>query len=319
MTKTSQFMSLLYHLVTASGHRVSEKKLRQLLNNPSKSTWYRLIHELTHESIDVPALLIEMTDPTTSEKSFRINANNWQAFISSHEEGNFLLHCYRQLGHLIPSDFIYMDFTKLKANTNRKFFYLKRIHELHSVECQNTLNMILEALINEKQMEIFYDTGIRILKPLTLCQYLDSLYLMCYRKKENEIWENRTYKLSRMKHARVLEFSFSYPSISSWNPEKDYAQASGLKLGVSKTVQIKVFSVSRKKLSENNFFNNRLVERHKDFDIYICTYTHSDEFLMQIFAYVQDIQILDDEDLRQKLLIKIESILKRNQIPLPLP
>ena len=288
------------------------------MDNPPKSTWHRLINELIEGSKEVPALLIETKAPDSEEKFFCVNTNGWQAFIDAHEEGKFLLECYRQVGHLLQSDFSDMVFEltdvdrKMVGRLNRKFLHLVKVQAFKTAQSKKNLDAIIHALIGEKMIEITYDGGLKTVRPLTLCQHRDDLYLMCYRQKDGSEWEKRTYKISRITGIRTLDKKFPYPSKTDWDPLNEYQHSSGLVLGEAKRVQIKVFGHSRKIVAEKEFFNGELINREADFDVYSCVYTNHHEFLGQIFVYAQDVEIVDDETLRAQFVEKAREALYRN-------
>lgn len=73
---------------------------------------------------------METVDKETGETMYCVNIRGWQSFIDAHEEGKFLLECYRQIGHLLQSDFTNMvfdipDLDKKQVNRiERKFLHL---------------------------------------------------------------------------------------------------------------------------------------------------------------------------------------------------
>lgn len=318
MTKTSQFLTVLHHVASSPTRCLAADRLKHLLDYPPKSTWHRLINELTQGSADLPALLMETTDKETGETMYCVNIRGWQSFIDAHEEGKFLLECYRQIGYLLQSDFTNMvfelpDMDKKHINKiERKFLHLVKVKAHKTNSSKLILNSIIEALIREKQLEITYDGGLRTVRPLTLCQHRDELYLMCFRLKDGGEWENRTYKLARISGIKVLDRKFPYPTKAEWDPIREYASSSGLVLGQIKKVQIRIYGLSRKIIIEKDFFGGELINSEKDFDTYICTYTNSSEFLGQIFVYAQDIEILDDTYLKEEFLEKAKHALARN-------
>jgi len=320
MNKTSQFLAILYRVTHSPTRCLPESKLRETLGHPPKSTWHRLINELMEGSSEVPALLIETTQDDGSERMFCLNQHGWQAFLDAHEEGKFLLECYRQVGHLLESDFTNMVFElpdldkRHVERLSRKFLHLVTVKAKKSKESKRTLDAIIQCLIGEQQMELTYDGGLRIVRPLTLLQHRDELYLVCYRQKEEGAWEKRTYKLSRISGARGMDQKFPYPSKTEWSPKDEYAHSSGLVLGVEKKVMIRVYGHARKFMAEKEFFNGTLVNRDVEFDTYLCLYTNSAEFLGQIFVYAQDVEIVDDEELREEFVEKARAGLGRNML-----
>lgn len=317
MSKTSIFLRVLYKVSLAPTRCLAESTLKEMMGHPSKSTWHRQINELLEGSKDAPALLIETENPD-GERLYCLNIHGWQAFLDAHEEGKFLLECYRQVGHLLESDFTNMIFElpdidrKHVDRLVRKFLHLVKIKAQKTAQSRKTLDAVIEALIGERKLEITYDGGIRTVMPLTLCQHRDDLYLMCYRAKDGGAWEKRTYKLSRITGIKVLESKFKYPTKAEWDPFKEYSGSSGLVLGEVKKVQIRVYGDSRRILSEKEFFGGELVNRDQEFDTYVCTYTNSAEFLGQLFVYAQDVKIVDDEKLVGEFVEKARKAISRN-------
>lgn len=287
------------------------------MDNPPRSTWHRQINELLTGTKDAPALLIQ-TNNTEGEKLYCLNSEGWQAFLNAHEEGKFLLECYRQIGYLLESDFTNMVFDltdmdrKHIGRLERKFLHLAQVKARENKQLRKTLDLVIEGLVGEKQMELIYDGGLRLVKPLTLCQHRDELYLMCLRENEGK-WEKRTYKLTRINGIRVLETKFNYPSKKDWDPGQEYKKSSGLVLGEVKQVQIKVYGNSRKIIAEKDFFNGEFINRDEKSETYLCSYTNSAEFLGQIFVYAQDIEIVDDKELREEFCMKALESLMRNR------
>lgn len=318
MTKTSQFLLILHHVASSPSRCLAEDKLKHLLGNPPKSTWHRLINELIQGSSDVPALLMETMNE--GEKFYCVNLRGWQSFIDAHEEGKFLLECYRQIGHLLQSDFTNMvfeipDLNKKQVNKiERKFLHLVKVKAHKTNSSKLILNAVIEALLKEKVLEITYDAGLKVVRPLTLCQHRDDLYLMCYRQKDGGEWEKRTYKISRITGIKVLDRGYPYPSKSEWDPLKEYEKSSGLVLGPIKHVQINVFGDSRRVFSEKEFFSAELINHDKEFDTYQCSYTNPAEFLGQLFVYAQDVEIVNDPELQEEFINKAIAALKRNNL-----
>lgn len=317
MSKTSSFLRILYQVSLAPGRCLPESRVRELLGNPSKSTWHRQINELLEGTADAPALLIETENPG-GERQYCLNTKEWESFINAHYEGRFLLECYRQVGHLLDSEFTNMVLDvpeggkKLFERLGRKFFYLAKVSAHKTEKSRKTLDAIIRGLVGEKCLELTYDGGLRIVRPLCLVQNRDELYLVAYRQKDDGPWERRTYKLSRISGIRLLDKGFKYPPKSEWDPMQEYKNASGLIVGEVKRVRIAIYGHSRKIISEKDFMSGELVARDKDFDTYLFSYTNPDEFLGQLFVYAQDAEILDDEILRAKFLKKAEDAIKRN-------
>ena len=317
-SKTSGYLRLLFQLSIAPQRSLSEARIKELLGSKSKSTWHRQLAELVDGCKDFPPLLIQSKN-AEDETLYKFSTDGWQAFLDAQIEGKYLLECYRQMGHLIESEFANMVFIKDDVErkdiekVSRKFLNLVKIKARKTQHSREILDSIIEALVSEKQIEITYDGGLRTINPYTLCQHRDNLYLMGLRSKDNSEWEMKTFNLSRITQVKILKTSFDYPNRSKWDPAKEYANSSGLVLGEEKLVQISVTGHARKIFSEKDFFGAQLINSHKDFDIYSCRYTNSHEFLGQIFVYADEVEILNDEELKSEFCRKAERALMKNQ------
>lgn len=317
-TKTTQFLKVLHHIATSKQKCVSVDQLHDLLGDASRAKMHRDIKELTLGTADVPGFLVETRNSETGEKAYCFNHEGWQSFLDSRTEGKFLLECYRQTGYLLDSNFANMVFEleddekKETKNISRKFLHLVKVKAHRTDHHREILNTLIEAIIREKQVEITYEGGVRILRPYTIMSHRDELYVLGDRKKDGSLWEQRMFKLTRISGIKIQSLGFKYPDKKEWDPMKVYQKSSGLMLGEPKLVQIKVYGHSRKILSEKDFFSGDLINRDKDFDTYSITYTHPNEFLGQLFVYAQDIEIVDDEELRQAFIEKANAGLLRN-------
>ena len=318
-TKTSMFMMILHRVASSPNRCLTELQLKELMGNPTRSTWSRQIGELLEDTVEVPAVLMKTIDSETGETNYCINHRCWQVFVDAHIEGKFLLECYRQTGYLLDSNFANIDFKlpevdrKLTETLSRKFLNLVKVKSLRTDLSKHVLNVLIEALISQKQVEITYNGGVRILRPYTLLSHRDELYIMGDRKKGESLLEERTYKLTRITGIKILTIGFPYPDKKRWNPEKKFQESSGLILGDVRKVTLKVYGHSRKIISEKEYFNGDLINRDQDFDTYLVSYTNHDEFLGQLFIYCQDIEIVDDDELREAFTEKALGALARNQ------
>lgn len=318
MTKTTSFLNVLHYITQTPNRCITQAKMRELLGNPPKSSWNRQINELTEDSADVPAMLLKTKDSETGEINYCLNHRGWQAFLDAHTEGGFLLECYRQTGYLLDSNFTNMIFDlpdtnkREKETLSRKFLNLVKIKTQKSDKLKEVLDSVIQALISEKQVELTYEGEIRIFRPYTLITHRDDLYVMGQRRKGESNWEERMYKLSRISKIKILTIGFPYPERKTWDPVKKFQEASGLIVETPKKVTLRVYGHSRKIFSEKDFFGASLINRDADFDTYICAYSHPNEFLGQLFVYAQDVEIVDDEDLKQLFIDKAQEALSRN-------
>jgi predicted DNA-binding transcriptional regulator YafY len=301
MTKSERYLRVLLELGKSPHGRLSEAGLRALLGDPSKASWHRYLLELTEESVDMPAVLMKIEHE--GERSFKLNHEGWRVFKDAELEGLFMLEAYRRLGFLLDSDFSKLVHDEHDPKFAKKFLYLTHIKSRSTAQTAEHLSKILHALIHEKELEVSMDGHKRTLRPLTLCQYRDDLYVIGERKKGESSWEERTYKITRLDSVKVTEQTFSYPK--SWNPENAFKKTSGLMGGESKRVQLHVHGFARRVFQEKTMFNGFMSDATKDYDQWECEYTNVHEFLGQIFGYIDEIHFPEDGEVKEEALKKL--------------
>lgn len=315
-TKTDRIILLIQNICRAPRLSLSEKKVKEILGNPSRAQWYKLKLELLEDSGQRKAILLELSDEE-GNINYQLNQCDWFQYLEGSQEIQFILKFYRELGHLFPR----IDTDGVTANSkqlDRKFHYLCKIKAKESFEKgEHNLETIIRALIGNRKLLIDYK-GSQDFKektvdifPLTITQYRDDLYLMAYK---NEIKnENiRAYKVSRINNIQSLKDVFKYPVESKWNPKDYFKNTSGIIAGIEKKAHFKVYGDSKRILSEKIIFDSEIINQTKDFDEYICHYTNIDEFIGLLFIYGQDIEIISDKELKKGFINKAENILKRN-------
>jgi len=332
MTKTERYLSLLWQLVSSTGMRLSEDSVKEILGNPSRASYYRMISELTLGNGKLPAILTKLKDLDVTY--FKLHQDSWQQVSTAQKEGQFYLECYKKLGHLLESDYtklIYSSddeyvkdgaYQELKSDylhLGQKFIYLTKIQSKPFDKQKKTiLNSIIKGLLEECEMTLLYrssgksKTEIRRLRPLTLCHYRDELYLLAQRHDDGK-WVERTYKLQRIQEAKLhLTSKYKYPTIRDWNPEEIYKKTSGLIRGVEQEVRLKIYGHSRNILKEKNFYSCKTISENDEFIEYSCLYTNEEEFLGQIFNYAQDIEVIGPAKLKKNFIEKATLAINRN-------
>jgi hypothetical protein len=316
-TKTDRVILLIQTICRSPRLSLTEKKVKEILGDPSRAQWYKLRLELLEDVGLRRAILLEQTDEE-GNTNFQLNQCDWFHYLEGSQEIQFILKFYRELGHLFPK--IDTDgITTSSKNLDRKFHYLCKIKAKDSLERgEHHLETIMRALIGNRKLLIDYkgshDTKEKTIDifPLTLTQYRDDLYLMAYKSEIKD--ENiRAYKISRINKIQSLKDSFKYPSEIKWNPRDYFKNTSGIIAGVSNKAQFKVFGDSKKILCEKKIFDAEVIQQTKDYDEYVCNYTNIDEFIGLLFIYGQDIEIVSDKELKKAFKEKAENILKRNR------
>lgn len=315
-TKTDRVILLIQTICRSPRLSLSEKKVKEILGEPSRAQWYKMKQEILEDSGQRRAILLEMTDEE-GNTNYQLNQCDWFHYLEGTQEIQFILKFYRELGHLFPkieSDGI----TTTSKNLDRKFHYLCKIKAKESLEkSEHHLETVMRALIGNRKLLIDYK-GTNDAKgktidifPLTLTQYRDDLYLMAYKSEMKE--ENiRAYKISRIEKIQELKDTFKYPLDAKWNPREYFKNTSGIIGGTEKRAQFKVYGNSKNILNEKRIFDAKVVNQTKEFDEYTCNYTNIEEFIGLLFIYGQDIEIVSDKDLKKAFREKAENILKRN-------
>ncbi|MEA9357255.1 WYL domain-containing protein [Bacteriovorax sp. PP10] len=314
--KTDRVVLLIQTICRSPRLSLSEKKVKDILGEPSRAQWYKLKQELLEDSGQRKAVLLEMKDDE-GNISYQLNQCDWYNYLEGTQEIQFILNFYRELGHLFPK--IDTDgITASSKHLDRKFHYLCKIKVKDPAsENDNHLETIIRALVGNRKLLIDYKGNSDLkgktidIYPLTITQYRDDLYLMAYKQEIKQ--ENiRAYKISRIEKVQDLKDTFKYPLEKNWNPKEYFKNTSGIISGVEKKAKFRVYGDSKKILSEKRIFNAEITEQTKDYDEYTCQFTNIDEFIGLLFIYGQDIEIISDKDLKKAFKEKAELILKRN-------
>jgi hypothetical protein len=317
-TKTDRIILLIQTICRAPRLSLTEKKVKEILGDPSRAQWYKIKQELLQDVGQRKAILIEQTDEE-GNISYQLNQCDWFQYLEGSQEIQFILKSYKELGHLFPK----IETEGVSANSkslDRKFHYLCKIKANRKNNLDNThfVELIIRALIGNRKLLIDYkgahDEKNKTIDiyPLTLTQYRDDLYLMAYKNEMKD--ENiRSYKISRISKLQSLKETFKYPLEKNWNPNKYFENTSGIIAGPIKKAHFRIYSDSKRILSEKHFFNSQTLLQTKDYDEYTCSYTNIDEFMGQLFIYGQDIEILAPVELQKAFQEKALKILNRNK------
>ena len=316
-TKTDRIILLIQTICRSPRLSLSEKKVKEILGEPSRAQWYKIKQELLEDIGLRRAILLEMTD-NEGNTYYQLNQCDWYNYLEGTQEIQFILKFYKELGHLFPK----IDTDGISANSknlDRKFHYLCKIKVKENFESgEHHLETIIRALIGNRKLLIDYK-GTHDAKgktvdifPLTLTQYRDDLYIMAYK---NEIKDEnvRAYKVSRIVKIQEVKDTFKYPLEKRWNPREYFKNTSGIIAGAEKKAQFKVYGDSKKILSEKRFFDADIIDKTKEYDEYVCHFTNIDEFIGLLFIYGQDIEIVSDVGLKNAFKEKAEKIIQRNK------
>lgn len=322
INKTEKYISILYFISKAPGHKVSQSKLLELLGPPPRSSGYRLIHELTNGIGHIPAILQEDNSNTSNAKIYKLNSDEWENFVYAGDEGQFFLEAFKKIGKVLNCDYTNMAYNDVFSSSkiqhlNRKFIYINKIESKLVYNYSETLSQCLKGLVSNKLLKITYSPIAqdsiyeRIVEPLTLCQYRDDLYLLT-NKVEAGIKLQRNYKINRIKTVEVLSEEFKYPTLNQWNPEKEFKKTSGIIGGKEEKAVFRVYGISKSILKEKVFFNGEIIFSTSEYDQYEAIYSNIYEFLGQLFVYAQDIEIISSDHLREVFYEKAKAALEKN-------
>lgn len=306
---------------------LSHEHLMELLGD-SRANIYKTVKPLVEGTDFTPPLLAKFSK---GEKVFyKFASNIWSDLSGSNLESKFYLECYKHLGHLLQTEYskeeIHFDdsnvTTKDLQKLNSKFFYLSKIQaKPYDKKQENMLNLIVKALLNENEIFLYYpkfdlikSQKARRVKPLSLCQYRDDLYLIGLEGDDKKYDEKniRTYKITRISDLVEGQEKYQYPP--SWTPALRYGLTSGLIVGEVKKATLVCRPPFTLVLSEKNFMNAKIIEEMDDGEKkYELFYTDSNEFLGQLAVYAECVEIIEPQELREQFCQKLESGLKRHQ------
>jgi predicted DNA-binding transcriptional regulator YafY len=320
MNKTEAYISIIMQIMRSPRRMISKEDLAKKLKKPY-STLQRYLAELKKDILlDGKPLLLEIQNG--ENKAYTLNESMFKYFYPSHLETAFYLEAYQKLGSLLDHKNLSSDIKELKEEVfqlngrseqmKRKFYYLTKTNSTFTDVDLEFQSIIVNALINNQKLKLTYnDKDYDEVYPLTLCQTRDSLYLIAYKGPISDD-QIRKFKINRIENIDFSDEIFVYPTAHQWDPEDHFNKSSGLITGKTQTVQIKVYGHSRLHISERSFFNKEQIQTNEEFDHYKLTYTSVEEFLGQLFVYAQDIEIVDNELLRESFRNKARMALQRN-------
>jgi predicted DNA-binding transcriptional regulator YafY len=321
MNKTEAFLQIIMLIMHSPRRVVSKSELEERLQKPY-STFQRWLAELREKYIiDGHPIVLEIMDG--DEKAYTLNNNMFKYFYPSHLETAYYFEAYQKLGSLLDHKNLEEDVNELKEevfNLNgrgeqmkRKFYYLSKTKSSNEIIDLQHQGLIVQALIENKILNLKYNNKDYEVLPLCICQYRDALYLIGYKEAAHD--DNiRKFKFKRMDHIEITDEIFEYPKPNEWNPETYFQGSSGLITGEIQKTIIRVYGDSRLHISERDFFESEPTGQTKDYDEYELHFTNVDEFLGQLFVYAQDIEIVDNQKLKEAFNTKAQSAIDKNPI-----
>jgi hypothetical protein len=325
--KTEKILKVLYYISCAYEHRINTSMLKELLDHPSKANFYKLRDELVNGMGELPPLLLEEKNPDkNSDPIYKLNSKEWDNFVTASQEGHFYLEAFRKLSSILNSDYTRMHFEDLEGeaktftNLDRKFYYVNKVKVKHDEVFSKKVSQIVKALLANNRLKISYTKAgdlfeyERVIEPLTLCQYRDDLYLLCY-KVEGMHKELRNYKINRIKDLTLIDEKFTYPTTTKWNPQREFERNSGIFLSQEQSLAtFRVYGFAKHVFSEKNIFDSTLIGQGPDYDEYQCHFGNANEFIGQLFVYADEIEIITPFHIREQFLHKAQSVLLRHDV-----
>ncbi|MCF8059952.1 MAG: WYL domain-containing protein [Bacteriovoracaceae bacterium] len=336
------YLNVLSAILKSSRLELSQKKLFDIIGK-SRSQNYKILNNLLNGTATTDAILVEIRErggvvagdsgdlgsiANDDKVSYKLKSNSWEDANNISLEGKFFLECYKHVGYLLDSDYSRaqfeddLDITSNQLNKlKRKFFYLAKVQAKAYNKNQRVIfEKLVKALLNETQILLNYPINDpikakkgRSIKPYTLCQYRDDLYLLGEEEQKDGSWIQKNFKVSRIKDLFESAEKFTYPSQNKWNPNEQFKLTSGLINSTPKEARVLVHGHFKQLLLEKNFCNARLMssteeEEHE----YIFTYTEANEFIGQLFTYAECVEILEPKSLREQFIAKAERALSLN-------
>lgn len=320
--KTTVIVKIIFEAIKNPRHRLSFDAIKEIVGEASDRSINRYVQLLTSVTFEMDPMFMKIKDGDTKYLQM---TDSFIKATPSEAEIFFMFEIFQKLGHLIRSKKFETELAHIKEGEkdalgietlvqyNRKFFYLAPIKEILSNEYINNLDKIMCALLDNRTLEIVYNKEVRTIKPLTLCQYRDALYLIAYSDRFSKE-RIRSFRIKRIEEI-ILGDVFHYPSPALWSPEKFFKSSSGIMLEKLESAKIRVFGVSRTIFKDKSFFESKLLEESQSYDLYEMTFSNDDEFIGQLFVYAQDIEIIEPTHLKDEFLKKAHSAIKRNSPP----
>lgn len=322
-TKTQRVLCLIRAILSAPNNMINDSTFRELMGNPSKPNYHKLVTEFTIVHGEIKPLLVR----EKNEEGYCYTLNEqYSGLKAANAQNEFVLECYSRLGSILPEEMqkrlssVIGQKNQKTKNLSRKFCHITPVkgHELEHSQ-KEILSTITKAVLEEKEIMITYKDSKDIVssflfRPFTLCQYREDLYLLGHELANRE-YSDRNCKIRRIQKVERTENKFTYPSNKNWEPHSKFKMNSGIidKLNERYDVKIKVYGTSRVVFKEKSIFNNKLIANQAEYDLYEVTCTGINEFLGQLFVYAQDIEIIENPVLKEMFIEKAMLAIGRNQ------
>lgn len=274
--KGTVYMQIIREIIQSPSNKIGETKLYEILGVKGRGNQLNHRKALTNgEDAVLSRVKNHHYIKGENDKYYYTLKGSVSDIDGLSKETQYFFEAYKHMGYLLDSAIneIPMPESKIKKKEleqlQRKFFYLSKVQAKGFDEhIEEWLKQIVSALLTHKRIFLWYPSENdpdaeqrREVKPLSLCQYRDDLYLLGYEHKiAKDKWEVRSYKISRIDNFEESTADFDYPTPSKWNPEERYKFTSGLICrhdGGFNEAEIKVHGKFKKILNEKDFMGAR--------------------------------------------------------------
>jgi|GEM_PF-4749775 len=314
MSKTIRILDLIWNLLKSRSKSLSSTQVQEILGNPSRASWYRILKELTSSHGEIPPIL-ESTN--SSQDFFKLNLKDWKELIEEDEFNGFIYYCAlvlaKKIGIIESPNLFSFSSNEDKLNFDSKFISLSPYELSEEKRKKDFIFPFLQSIYKQNVICFFYKKTLRKIYPLTLLEYLNSWYLLGKDYKNKEI---KCYKLSRIKELTILEETFNYPNKKEWSPTHYFLQKNGVGIIRNKpiTAHIKVYNPAKNLWLEGFLSSAICLEQNDSFAIFKVIYHNETEFLGILFKHAECLEIISPTTLRQNFCQKALKSLELNKI-----
>lgn len=319
MDKTEIFINMIIDILNHPKNRVNEKDIQDKYDINYK-TWRRYVKEMKEKFHNQEHLPIFQIIEEGEQTYIGLDKTMLKYHYPSHLETAFYFEAYKKIGYMFNHQNLSKDLEMLKDEVfqlngrgeqlSRKFYYHSKIDGKNKNDDNQAI--VVQSLIENKKLKAIYNEKEYTLYPLCLTMNRGSLYLVAF--KNAMIHSNiRHYKLMRFNHIDILDEPFSYPGDHEWNPERHFKNSAGMFNDKEQQAKIRVYSPSKKIIKEKDFFNSEVISESDDSIDISVTFSNIHEFLGQCFVYAQDIEVLENDEVKKAFQEKANAALKRNK------
>lgn len=319
MDKTHKFINIMIDILNTPKNLISEKAIQKKYDIEYK-TWRRYIKQMKeiYKTKDYQPIFHIIEEREINY--IGLNKSMLKHHLPENLETAFYFEAYQKIGHFFNHQNLKDDINYLKDQVfqlkgrgeelSRKFYYHSKTDGKNINDDIQTI--IVHSLIENKKLRAIYNEKEYILFPLCLAMHRGSLYLIAYKDNMIEI-NTRHFKLVRFNKIELLDEDFRYPTAKNWNPCDYFKNSSGMFHAQEHSAKIRVYSPSKDLILEKEFFNKQVISVNNDSIDLEVTFNNIHEFLGQCFVYAQDIEVLENDEVKKAFQEKANAALNRNK------